>query len=96
MNLEEDYDHSWIHKELGTEKSSCFKKACDNGYAKTVSLKSPGAKPEKKSKVRMDSEVKLMQEGSLSILLFQPNFIICLLCFQFVIFGPLGFCYFPI
>jgi hypothetical protein len=33
MNLEEDYDHSWIHKEPGTENSSCSKKARDNGYA---------------------------------------------------------------
>jgi len=36
MNLEEDYDHSWIHKESGTEKSSCSKKARDNGYALTT------------------------------------------------------------
>jgi hypothetical protein len=36
-----------------------------------------------------------MYEGFLSnfisILSFQPNFIICLFCFQFVTFTPLGF-----
>jgi len=47
------------------------------------------------------SEVKETDVGGfpyhfISILLFQPNFIICLFCFQFVIFSPLRFCHFPI
>jgi hypothetical protein len=35
MNLEEGYDHSWIFKESGSEKSSCSKMASDNCYALT-------------------------------------------------------------
>jgi len=34
---------------------------------------------------------RLMYEGFPSNFIFPPNFIICLFCFQFVIFGTLGF-----
>ena len=37
MNPDECYDHSWIYKESGTEKSSRSKKACDKGHTVTPS-----------------------------------------------------------
>ncbi|XP_039689694.1 uncharacterized protein [Medicago truncatula] len=49
MNPDEGYDHSWIHKESGTEKSSRSKKARDNSHPVTPSDDPTSIKDKKQS-----------------------------------------------